>query len=66
MQLVLEFGHDTDSYLQVAGAFVGAIHGRDVFAEGLRQTVLQRLEADYGDDVTRWMRLLGLTREPDR
>ena len=31
MELLRQFGHDTDSYLQLLGAFVGALHGAGVF-----------------------------------
>lgn len=57
MQLIQEFGHDTDSYLQLAGAIFGALHGPDVFPVELRVTVQQSLLNDYGDSVERWMRL---------
>ena len=39
MQLILEFGHDTDSYAQVLGAILGALHGKEVFPEEMRRTV---------------------------
>ncbi|MEM1097064.1 MAG: ADP-ribosylglycohydrolase family protein, partial [Bacteroidota bacterium] len=47
LQLILEFGYDTDSYMQVAGALFGALHGPAIFPEAMRQTVIDRLEADY-------------------
>jgi hypothetical protein len=58
MQVILEFGHDTDSYLQVAGAFFGALHGAGVFPDVLRETVRSALAADYDDSVDRWMDLV--------
>ena len=63
MQLVLEFGHDTDSYLQLAGAFFGALHGKDVFPKGMREVVEARLEEDYNASIEDWMLLLGYDRQ---
>ncbi len=57
LQVIQEFGHDTDSYLQLAGAFLGALHGVQVFPTELREQVAVSLEADYGDSVDRWLRL---------
>lgn len=59
MQLILEFGHDTDSYLQVAGALFGALHGPDVFPEPMRRAVRERLRAEYGVAFDTWPRILG-------
>ncbi|GAB5519890.1 MAG: hypothetical protein RhofKO_21410 [Rhodothermales bacterium] len=47
IQLILEFGYDTDSYMQVAGALFGALHGPSIFPKAMRQTVTDRLQADY-------------------
>lgn len=58
MQLILEFGHDTDSSLQLAGAFFGALHGADVFPEEMRETVDIRLREDFGESITEWTELL--------
>ncbi|MFT5142649.1 MAG: ADP-ribosylglycohydrolase [Thalassolituus oleivorans] len=63
MQIILEFGHDTDSYLQLAGAFFGALHGKQVFPLPLRTTVQERLGDEYGDSVDRWMELIHLYRD---
>ncbi len=63
MQLILEFGHDTDSYLQVAGALIGALYGVAVFPEEMRDLVELRLEKDYGARVERWIDLLGHARK---
>lgn len=62
MQLILEFGHDTDSYMQVAGAFFGALHGREVYPADMRATVERRLYEDHGESVGRWLRLAGFKR----
>ncbi len=50
MQLCIEFGYDTDSYVQLAGALFGAVHGPDIFPEAMRHTVRARLMEDYGKD----------------
>lgn len=59
MQLIIEFGHDTDSYAQVMGALMGAIHGKDVFPEDMRRTVNQRLKEQFGQNTDDWMELVG-------
>jgi ADP-ribosylglycohydrolase len=51
LQLSIEWGHDTDSYAQMLGAVVGALHGSAVFPQGLRETVSERLALDYGEDT---------------
>lgn len=48
LELSLEWGHDTDSYAALLGAFVGALHGESVFPTALRQPVEDRLASDYG------------------
>ncbi len=58
MQLCIEFGHDTDSYAQLMGAFVGALHGPDIFPEALRSTITNRLRLDFGEDLEDWVTLL--------
>jgi hypothetical protein len=55
MQLILEFGHDTDSSLQVAGALFGALHGPDIFPEEMRRMVRTRLAEDYGVSIDDWV-----------
>jgi hypothetical protein len=62
MQLVLEFGRDTDSDLQLAGAFFGALHGTAIFPAEMRGVVEARLEIDYGATIGDWMQLLGRER----
>ena len=55
MGIILGFGHDTDSYLQLAGAFLGALGGVEVFpaawvaavAEGHRRFTHAWLERVY-------------------
>ena len=58
MQIIMEFGHDTDSYAQVMGAILGAIHGKDVFPEKMRSTVNHQMKEEFGQDVDTWMKLL--------
>lgn len=58
MQIIMEFGHDTDSYAQVMGAIFGAIHGRDVFSREMRSTVNHQMKKEFGQDVDTWMKLL--------
>ncbi len=58
MQLIMEFGHDTDSYMQVAGALFGALHGAEVFPDAMRRTVETRLTADYNATVSDWIQTL--------
>ena len=58
MELMMEFGHDTDSYAQVMGAILGAIHGRSVFPEDMIQTVNSRMKEQFGQNVDDWMVLI--------
>jgi len=58
MQLMIEFGHDTDSYAQVMGAVMGAIHGKDIFPVEMRQTVNKRMKEQFGQNVEDWMVLI--------
>lgn len=58
LQLSLEWGHDTDSYAQLLGAFLGALYGPNVFPNLMRTTVAARLKADYGEDLQEWVDLL--------
>ncbi len=66
LQLSIEWGHDTDSYAQVVGAFIGALHGDAVFPPHLRQPVHQRLVADFGVNFSEEAAfLLGLQDRPE-
>lgn len=55
MQLMIEFGHDTDSYAQVMGAILGAIHGKSIFPEEIRDTVNGRMKDQFGQNINDWM-----------
>jgi len=58
LHLLLDFGHDTDSVAQLMGAFIGALHGPDVFPVAMRQKVVKRLADDYDQSLTEWVELL--------
>ncbi len=58
LQLSIEWGHDTDSYAQLLGAFVGALHGATIFPDVIRTTITNRLKEDYGEDLHEWVELL--------
>ncbi len=58
LQLSLEWGHDTDSYAQLLGAFIGALHGAEMFPTDWRTAVVERLKADHGTDLEAESRFL--------
>ena len=58
LALTLEWGHDTDSYAQIAAALAGALHGPEIFPASWRRDVEVRLEADYGVRVRQEVELL--------
>jgi hypothetical protein len=58
LHLLLDFGHDTDSVAQLMGAFIGALHGPEIFPATMRQTVVSRLTADYDQSLPEWVELL--------
>jgi ADP-ribosylglycohydrolase len=58
LQLSIEWGHDTDSYAQLLGAFVGAVHGASLFDSRQREIVTQRLKLDYDADADAYVTLL--------
>ena len=51
LPLSLEWGHDTDSYAQLVGAFLGARFGEEVFPAEMREVVRGRVIEDYGFDL---------------
>ena len=57
LQLSIEWGHDTDSYAALTGAFIGARYGAEIFPEKMRNIVSARLEADYEEDIDEWLSL---------
>ncbi|MSU63828.1 MAG: hypothetical protein EXS31_15750 [Pedosphaera sp.] len=58
LQLSQEWGHDTDSYAQLLGAFIGALHGPVLFRAAWRTAVAERLQADYHVDIEDECKLL--------
>ena len=58
MQLMIEFGHDTDSYAQVMGAVMGAIHGKDIWPKQISKTVNVRMKEQFNQNVDDWMLLV--------
>lgn len=62
LQLSLEWGHDTDSYAAVVGAFVGALHGSQLFPRDWQEAVINRLRADHGVDLDEESRFLAHLR----
>lgn len=58
LQLSLEWGHDTDSYAQVVGAFIGALHGPNLFPADWTRSVTDRLRVDFGTDLAAEARFL--------
>ncbi len=58
MQLIMEFGHDTDSYAQVMGAVLGAIHGKEIWDKAMRQTVNNQMKEQFGQNIDDWMTLI--------
>ncbi len=58
MQLIMEFGHDTDSYAQVMGAVLGAIHGKEIWDKKMQQTVNNLMKEQFGQNVDDWIELI--------
>ena len=66
LQLSIEWGHDTDSYAQLLGAFLGALHGPGVFPAEMRAQVETRLKLDYNEDVASWVKVLISLQEKEQ
>ncbi|WP_218931905.1 ADP-ribosylglycohydrolase family protein [Adhaeretor mobilis] len=66
MALVLDFGHDTDSAAQLLGAFVGALHGVQLFPNHLQQPVSKQLAEDYDVSLDDWVELLLLLSDREK
>lgn len=58
MQLSIEWGHDTDSYAQLTGAFVGALLGPEIFPQTIRDTVETRVKEEYQESMDEMTGLL--------
>jgi len=66
LQLSMEWGHDTDSYAQLVGAFIGALHGASLFPTSWPRAVVERLRIDHGVDLEDECRFLTLLQESSR
>lgn len=66
MQLTLEWGHDSDSYAQLLGAFTGALFGPEIFPAAWREAVAARLAADFSEDLEAQVDLLDRLRRRAR
>lgn len=66
MQLTLEWGHDSDSYAQLLGAFTGALFGPGIFPAAWREAVAARLAADFSEDLEAQVDLLDRLRRRAR
>ena len=62
LQLSIEWGHDTDSYAALVGAFIGARFGEAVFPKELREPVEKRLRADFEEELDEWVKVLAMAR----
>ncbi|MEM8734104.1 MAG: ADP-ribosylglycohydrolase family protein [Planctomycetota bacterium] len=58
MHLTLDFGHDSDSYAQVLGCMIGAIHGESIFPAPIRVAVTKTLRTDYNESIDEWLTCL--------
>ncbi len=58
LQLSLEWGHDSDSYAQLVGAFAGAVHGVSILRTEWAHAVASRLQADHQVDLEQECRFL--------
>ena len=63
LALTTEWGHDTDSYPQLAGAFIGALHGEKIFSQDARTAVEKQLLADYSEKLDEWLKVLKQSSE---
>lgn len=63
LQLSIEWGWDHDSYAQLLGAFIGAIYGPEIFDLEMRNTVKQRLQLDYNEQLDEWISILSNIRK---
>jgi ADP-ribosylglycohydrolase len=58
IQLMIEFGHDTDSYAQLMGAIIGAIYGKQVFPVEMQNTVNKQMKKQFGQDINDWLKTI--------
>ena len=62
LHVTLDFGHDTDSYAQVLGCLIGAIHGVKVFPPAIVKAVQETMQTDYGENIESWIHILEAVR----
>lgn len=62
LHVTLDFGHDTDSYAQVLGCLIGAIHGVDIFPPAIVKAVQVTMQTDYGENIESWLHILEAVR----
>ncbi len=63
LHLTLDFGHDTDSYAQLLGAWIGAVHGVDLFPDRWKRAVDAGLQRDYSERIEEWVHRLEQVRD---
>lgn len=66
VRMCLDLGWDTDSTAQLAGAWLGALHGAEVWPAEMRTTVDDRLHEEYGERVGAWAKTLRTLRAESR
>lgn len=66
LQLSIEWGWDHDSYAQLLGAFIGAMHGPGIFSKDIAGTVSNRLWLDYDESVDEWVRTISKIRAVEK
>ena len=60
LQLTLEWGHDSDSYAQVAACFIGALYGTRLFPAEWLRAVNQRVDQDFSVNLDEEARFLAV------
>ncbi len=60
---IIYFGKDTDTYLQLACAIIGAIQGLDFFQKTEVDKIKNRLVLDYGVSVESWFKTIKVFSE---
>ncbi|MEM6690528.1 MAG: ADP-ribosylglycohydrolase family protein, partial [Planctomycetota bacterium] len=55
MRLTMDFGHDSDSYLQTLGCMVGAVYGEGIFDKAMRSAIDADMARQYGASIESWM-----------
>lgn len=63
MQLIMEFGHDTDSYAQVMGAVMGAVYGKSIWPEKIVTEVNTQMKLQFNQSVSDWMKIIEVYKQ---